>query len=628
MDSQFLQPFFSVSKHIRALKKQQAKEQKTTNRLDLSNESAMKLAPVDLYNMLSWIMSDSDELDKFGRVQVNESVKQKALSISQDIMSASARMNMPKNTALALHVLKQTRSKDTVIMLNRFGHTISYDDAQRHITKEADKVDENIAKEGIFIPPDLKEGRFTQVAFDNLDFSDVQKDGSSFHATTHVIYQYKKESQSPVKSDVSTQRGRRKSCQTSEAFYTKKSNLTIQDRRAARSVNQALPDDDLEHAAIIYEFEDEIGVWLALKISHFVADGMLSAQWIAFEAEMKSSKINRALEKLSILLPKIKDVGFFHRANAQPQNETTMECKGLLQEVKSEWKLFQESLGVTAKFWMMYIQMVLILRRYIHAERCGNWHGHLIEVRRMLPYLITAGHRKYASCVPIYLKHMEELPDRYPGLYAAFLKGNFTVHHTSGFHNGVWTDMAIDQSYNKEGKTTLFKGIIQSARTRDKYIKTVPYMSSVSHCAKSMANMLSKCERKKRDDSQSSKNVLEEIELRNMNPFTMDDKESLVNIVTGIILPEQTMLQAREFGEAAIEMAKEKNSAAIEIPKIMNFKQLEEIGKKSKLQASAQTPQVENKAIRAMCLARSAWPLHTQSETFKYEWTPYPLSLF
>ncbi|GFR98053.1 hypothetical protein ElyMa_004491300 [Elysia marginata] len=221
--------------------------------------------------------------------------------------------------------------------------------------------------------------------------------------------------------------------------------------------------------------------------------------------------------------------------------------------------------------------MVLILRRYIHAERCGNWRGHLIEVRIMLPYLITAGHRKYASCVP-----MEELPDRYPGLYAAFLKGNFTVHHTSSFHNGVWTDMAIEQSYNKEGKTTLFKGIIhvQSARTRDKYIKTVPYMSSVSHSAKSMANMLSKCESKKRDDSQSSKNVLEKKELRNMNPFTMDDKEFSVNIVTGIILPEQTVLQARELGEAAIEMAKEKNSAAIEIPKIMTFKQLEEKGKK------------------------------------------------
>ncbi|GFS09658.1 hypothetical protein ElyMa_001303700 [Elysia marginata] len=143
-----------------------------------------------------------------------------------------------------------------------------------------------------------------------------------------------------------------------------------------------------------------------------------------------------------------------------------------------------------------------------------------------------------------------------------------------------------------------------------------------------MANMLSKCERKKRDDSQSSKNIRKEIELRNMNAFTMDNTESLVNIVTGIILPEQTVLQARELGEAAIEMAKEKNSAAIEIPKIMAFKQLEEKGKKSKLQASAQVPQVENKAIIAMCLARSAWLLHTQSETFKYEWTPYPLSLF
>lgn len=355
-----------------------------------------------------------------------------------------------------------------------------------------------------------------------------------------------------------------------------------------------------------------------------VADAMLIAQWKAFELQMDNTPIQDVLKQLSSLLPQIKDVGLSHEDEHTPPNEEMEQCRDLLQEVRSEWKNFQVRSGATAKLWIMYFQMVLILRRYIQAERSGHWHGHLLEVRRMLPYLISAGHRKYASCVPIYLKEMEELPNKYPRVYEAFLKGNFTVHHIAGFHNGVWTDMAIEQSYNKEGKTTLFKGIVQNQRTRDKYIKTVPYLASVSQCAKKMANMLSTCKTKKKDDNESCKNVLEEIELRAMNPFSMDDKDSLVNIVTGRVLPEQTLLQARELGEAAIERTKEKSCDVIEIPKIMTFK---EKGKTSKSQASVQIHDVENKAIRAMCFARSSQP-HNERETFKYEWTPYPLSLF
>ena len=112
--------------------------------------------------------------------------------------------------------------------------------------------------------------------------------------------------------------------------------------------------------------------------------------------------------------------------------------------------------------------------------------------------------------------------------------------------------------------------------------------------------LCTKQEKKKKDDSQSCKDALEEIELRSMNPFSMDDKASLVNIVTGIVLPDQTVLQARELGEEAIERTKDKNSDAIEIPKIMTSKLLEEKGKKSKSKTSVQIHQVENKAIREM----------------------------
>ena len=43
--------------------------------------------------------------------------------------------------------------------------------------------------------------------------------------------------------------------------------------------------------------------------------------------------------------------------------------------------------GHTAKFWLMYMEMVAILKQFIKAERTGNWFLHLHSVNEMLPYL-------------------------------------------------------------------------------------------------------------------------------------------------------------------------------------------------------------------------------------------------
>ena len=47
-------------------------------------------------------------------------------STCHDITNAVTKMPTPKHVGIALHVLKETRSKDIVTMLNRFGNCISY----------------------------------------------------------------------------------------------------------------------------------------------------------------------------------------------------------------------------------------------------------------------------------------------------------------------------------------------------------------------------------------------------------------------------------------------------------------------------------------------------------------------
>ena len=62
------------------------------------------------------------------------------------------------------------------------------------------------------------------------------------------------------------------------------------------------------------------------------------------------------------------------------------------------------------QLWLMYMDMVMILKRCIHAERAGLWEEHLAELENMLLYLVAAGRCKYVSCLPHYLEAMIGLP--------------------------------------------------------------------------------------------------------------------------------------------------------------------------------------------------------------------------
>ena len=130
-----------------------------------------------------------------------------------------------------------------------------------------------------------------------------------------------------------------------------------------------------------------------------------------------------------------------------------------------------------------------ILKRYIHSERDGLWDEHLKEIENMMPYMVAAGHHKYVSCLPHYLESMKQLPTTAPYVYEAFKKGNFTVHQTKGNFNGVWSDMALEQTYNCDAKTQLFTGISQHPQTIEKYLKALPVMTSASEQLKTMVHM-------------------------------------------------------------------------------------------------------------------------------------------
>ena len=58
----------------------------------------------------------------------------------------------------------------------------------------------------------------------------------------------------------------------------------------------------------------------------------------------------------------------------QDKDSVVQHVGDVLNHLKSRdtvWEEFENSLGKTAQLWGMYIEMVLILKHYVNAERAG-----------------------------------------------------------------------------------------------------------------------------------------------------------------------------------------------------------------------------------------------------------------
>ena len=304
-----------------------------------------------------------------------------------------------------------------------------------------------------------------------------------------------------------------------------------------------------------------------------------------------------------------------------------------LQDVCPEWREFVATLGKTAKYWLMYVEMVSILRRYVKAERAEDWQEHLGEVQNMLPFTVAAKHRNYMSCLPLYLRDMKELREKHPVVYDNFTRGNFTVHRTQGRFNGTWTDMALEQTYNKEGKTSLLKRITQTPATREKYVKTAPFLTKISESVKDMAQLRQtishqhgESDRQVLDDQRLVEDIRKIVNEKMVNPFTSTNLDDVINIASGEKAASSDVINARELGLQAMRKAEEEENAKIVPPNLTTFSSRKKSAP-TKAQTLVKIYQDESSVSRALCFFQSC-DEHARNIAFLHEWTEYPASLF
>ena len=100
------------------------------------------------------------------------------------------------------------------------------------------------------------------------------------------------------------------------------------------------------------------------------------------------------------------------------------------------------------------MDMLDIHRKFLKAERTGNWKLHLQAMHDMLPYLAASGHNLYTKSVYLYLQDMTKLQQLHPEVYVQFLQGHHVIRRSNRFWAGLPLDVAIEQILMKSVKTT------------------------------------------------------------------------------------------------------------------------------------------------------------------------------
>ena len=128
--------------------------------------------------------------------------------------------------------------------------------------------------------------------------------------------------------------------------------------------------------------------------------------------------------------------------------------------------------------------MIDLLRKFLKAERTGNWQLHLQSVKEMLPYFAAAGHNLYVRSAYMYLQMMGKLEHEHPDIYRLFNDGYHVIRRSDRYWAGLSSDLIIEQvlmkSIKSTGGLTREHGMSESQRTQCQHvlISIIPCKSS------------------------------------------------------------------------------------------------------------------------------------------------------
>ncbi|CAG2245843.1 unnamed protein product [Mytilus edulis] len=310
------------------------------------------------------------------------------------------------------------------------------------------------------------------------------------------------------------------------------------------------------------------------------------------------------------------------------ESQILQALQELLQKKRNEIKQSR-----TSKLWLSFLDMVAILKRFLIAERTGDWLLHLSTLKEMLPYLAASGHNLYTKSAYFYLSQMQNLESDHPDIHAHFMNGKHVVRRSDRFWAGLSTDLVIEQVLMRSVKSTggLTRGRGMGEVQRTLWLLSIPTLAEYNHAMQQLTGTGYKTSdqhiensktRMERDNKDS--NLLTEF-LTERNPFTND--KTLRNIETGMVADSDANAdEAKTVGDKIIE------SIAGNLVSEISFKKKDQIvtldAKRPSGSNISQQPQVDPQLMFQRLTAVGQDSLNNTAELFEYELSSFPSSLF
>ena len=133
----------------------------------------------------------------------------------------------------------------------------------------------------------------------------------------------------------------------------------------------------------------------------------------------------------------------------------------------------------TAKLWVLYLNYITTIKKYIVAERTSNWYLHLEATKEMLNLFAATGHINYAKSARLYVQQMIDLQNSNPWLHHKFEQGMHAIRRSNRNWAGLWPDLVIEQTLMRSIKT---RGGLTRGRGMTDDVRNL-WVLSLSDCA-------------------------------------------------------------------------------------------------------------------------------------------------
>ncbi|KAK3869286.1 hypothetical protein Pcinc_025395 [Petrolisthes cinctipes] len=183
--------------------------------------------------------------------------------------------------------------------------------------------------------------------------------------------------------------------------------------------------------------------------------------------------------------------------------------------------------------------MLDILRKYIRAERTGNWELHLQTIQEMPPYLAASGHNLYVKSARLFLQQMSNLKTQHPNVQQYFEEGFHVVRRSDRLWAGLSSDLIIEQVLMRSLKTCggLKRGRGMTEQQRLLWLLSMPACAEINQAMQEITRVNFNTGEQNQDmtkarQSRDWKDTLSVLRyLQKRNPFSSDP--TLRNIATG-----------------------------------------------------------------------------------------------